>query len=272
MSYERHDLLTALVRRLKIQSFENFEVIIVDQSSEPWPDRESDYGIDVLYVHADVKGAVNARNKGVFYARGEIIAFIDDDCEPEPSWLERAAHHFSESNIVGIEGFIRTDRRYDPEYRTVTNDNFTGIGFMTANLFLRREVFNRIGGFDGAFDHPHFREDTDLAWRALEYGEIPYFEDVVVYHPPHRRSAERESHSARVRFFEKDPLLLKKHPHRYRQLFLAEGHWQNTEGFWENFIRGCKKYDATITEWCLRYFANNAMRKVLAAQGIQEEE
>lgn len=61
-------------------------------------------------------------------------------------------------------------------------------------------------------------------------------------------------------------------PHRYRQLFLAEGHWQYTEVFWDKFIRGCRKYDATITEWCLRYFAKNAMQKALAGQGIQEEE
>jgi glycosyltransferase involved in cell wall biosynthesis/GT2 family glycosyltransferase len=262
-SYERHDLLCALLERLEAQTFKDFEVVIVDQSPDRWPESDSDWDVDVLYIHSDVRGAVNARNKGVFYSRGDVIAFIDDDCLPEPQWLERAAYCLRRQDIIGIEGFIKTDRRYDPNYRTVTNEGFAGLGFMTANLFLRTDIFNRIGGFDGRFDHPHFREDTDLAWRALEYGTIPFLEDVAVYHPPHRRSKGRESHAARVKFFEKDPLLLQKHPRRYKQLFLAEGHWQHTEGFWENFFRGGEKYGVDVPEWCLSYFSRYARGKVM---------
>ena len=52
------------------------------------------------------------------------------------------------------------------------------------------------------------------------------------------RTVEREALSERVRFFEKDALLLKKHPDRYRTLFLKEAHYLNTEGFHEHFRRG----------------------------------
>ena len=82
-----------------------------------------------------------------------------------------------------------SDRAHDPRFRPVTNVGFEGIGFMTANLFLRRETFAAIDGFDGQFDQPHFREDTDLGWRALEHGAIPFARDVRVYHPPQPRAS-----------------------------------------------------------------------------------
>ena len=53
----------------------------------------------------------------------------------------------------------------------------------------------------------------------------------------------------RVRFFEKDALLLKKHPDRYRTLFLKEAHYLNTEGFHEHFRRGAVKYGVQIDEF-----------------------
>jgi len=63
------------------------------------------------------------------------------------------------------------------------------------------------------FDNPHFREDTDFAWRLLNHGKIPYARDVIVYHPPHPRNIKRESLEERAKFFEKDALLAKKHPY-----------------------------------------------------------
>jgi GT2 family glycosyltransferase/2-polyprenyl-3-methyl-5-hydroxy-6-metoxy-1,4-benzoquinol methylase len=241
-SYNRHINLRDLMNALSLQTNRDFEVIIVDQSENRWPDAEYDFGFDVFYIHTDIRGTAKARNTAAFYARGSVLAFTDDDCIPEPAWLDKAMVCFVEQkNIIGIEGYIKSDKLNDPEYRPVTNEGLTGIGFMTANLFLKAGVFNRINGFDERFDTP-FREDTDLAWRAQEYGEIPFRADVIVFHPPHPRKIERESLIARSKLFEKDALLLKKHPKKYMELFLLENHWKNTEGFWDNFLRGAKKY------------------------------
>jgi GT2 family glycosyltransferase len=198
-----------------------------------------------------VKGAINARNTGALHARGEIIAFTDDDCLPWEDWLAAARPYFDDDQTVGVEGLIVSDKRNDPNFRTVTNEGFEGQGFMTANLFIRRAAFNALEGFDYQFDDPHFREDTDLGWRALELGPIPFARDVRVYHPPHPRQIERESALERARYFEKDPLLLRKHPERYRALFLSEAHYCHTEGFWENFLRGAEKYGVEVDEFFL---------------------
>jgi len=245
-SYDRHDHLDALMPCLSAQTERDFEVIVVDQSPDPWPSRDADFGLTLHYFHTLVKGAARARNTGAFLASGEIIAFTDDDCRPLPDWLAQARACFSDNKVVGVEGLIESDHLDDPNYRPVTNVGFEGIGFMTANLLVRSGDFQAIGGFDLAFDRPHFREDTDLGWRLQERGEVPFGRDVRVFHPAQPRGIERESAHARAHFFEKDALLYAKHPERYRRLFEAEGHWRKTPGFWEHFRRGGAKYGVDL--------------------------
>jgi glycosyltransferase involved in cell wall biosynthesis/GT2 family glycosyltransferase len=245
-TYERQDRLPEMLACLEAQSLRNFEVVLVDQSAAPWDGAGRFPGLDLVYIHTDVKGAVKARNTAAFHARGRVLAFTDDDCQPLPDWLENAARYFHDPQVIGVEGLILSDKRDDPDFRAVTNQGFEGIGFMTANLFLRRETFLSIDGFDERFDNPHFREDTDLGWRALERGKIPFGHDVRVYHPPQPRSVEREGHAHRNRFFEKDALLFQKHPDRYRELFLQEAHYRHTPGFRDHFLRGAEKYSVEI--------------------------
>lgn len=234
-----HRLLEALAR----QSFPDFEVVIVDQSETLTPVRDSlKSKLRLRVIHTSIKGAVVARNWGIQEARGAVLAFTDDDCVPSRDWLERAAEHFDRSSIAGLEGRIWTSKQGHPRYRTVTNVGFEGFGFMTANLFLRKVLVEKAGGFDERFDHPHFREDTDLAWRVLEFGEIPYATDVAVYHPPHPVRLKRESPEERAKMFVQDSLLFAEHPERYPRLFFAEAHYRKTEGFWTYFLEGIKRH------------------------------
>jgi GT2 family glycosyltransferase len=259
-TYERHQDVEALLDCLSAQTFRNFEVILVDQSEKPWK-RDRTPSFDLMYVHTDVKGAGNARNAGAFYSRGDMLAFTDDDCRPDADWLENGLRYFQDPTVAGVEGLIVSDRAHDERYRAVTNVGFEGIGFMTANLWLRRNVFLAVGGFDAQFDPFPFREDTDLAWRALEHGTIPFGADVCVYHPPQPRTIEREALTARVRFFENDALLLKKHPERYRTLFVRERHYAQTPGFFDHFQRGALKHGVEIDDF---YLSHRARRQGLS--------
>lgn len=253
-TYERHSKLDRLMAKLAAQWERDFEVIVIDQSRERWPKSDADHGFPLLYVHSEIKGAVLARNLGGFLARGTVIAYTDDDCEPQPDWLSNARSWFHAPAVVGVEGIIRSDHLNDPDWRPVTNAGCRGLGFMTANLMVRNAVFQQLNGFDVAFDRPHFREDTDFGWRMLKLGSVPFAVDVEVFHPAQPRNIERESHAARAVFFEKDALLLKKHPKKYQELFLIEAHYANTRGFWENFRRGLTIYDVGEPTW-LKTFA-----------------
>lgn len=255
-TYERHAKLDSLMTKLAVQWERDFEVIVVDQSRERWPNADTDYDFPLRYVHSEVKGAVPARNLGGFLARGDVIAYTDDDCEPQPDWLSNARPWFQSPEVVGLEGIIRSDHLDDPEWRPVSNVGCQSLGFMTANLMARNAVFQQLNGFDVAFDRPHFREDTDFGWRMQTLGQVPFAADVEVFHPAQPRSLERESHETRAVFFEKDALLLKKHPGKYQELFLVEAHYANTQGFWENFRRGLTMYDVSEPIW-LKPFASH---------------
>lgn len=254
-SYERHDQLNALMQSLADQVEKDFEVVVVDQSDKAWPNAEDSFGFPLAYYHSPVKGAVRARNHGATIAQGQIIAFVDDDCLPEKDWLLNARGYFEDANVVGVEGAIYSDHLADPDWRPVTNEGFEGLGFMTANLFIRSDAFQFIGGFDLDFDRPHFREDTDLGWRLQVLGAVPYASDVKVFHPAQSRSLDRESQQERVKFFQKDALLCSKHPVRYEQLFKTERHYQKTPGFLFWLAYGFDKYRITPPDWLLPYLS-----------------
>ena len=248
-TYERHGHLAVLADALKRQEEKNFEVVVVDQSAQPWGGAGLESGLDLLYIHTEVRGAVIARNLGAFLARGDVLAFTDDDCTPDPGWLLNSRPYFDRPEVVGVEGYIRSAGLGDPNYRSVTNEGLAGLGFKTANLLVRADAFQLVGGFDTRFDQPHFREDTDLGWRLQELGDIPFSREASVYHPPHARSAHRESVAARVRFFEKDGLLLRKHPEKYRQLFASEEQWLYFRDFSRYFFSGLVKYRVPVPDY-----------------------
>lgn len=250
-TYERHEKLEQLISALSLQLERNFEVIIIDQSQNIWHKKSllQSTGFPSKYFHTPVKGAVRARNTGGLFARGNVIAFIDDDCLPTEEWLLNANKYFLDNSVVGIEGVIYSDHLDSPDWRPVTNVGFEGIGFMTANLFVRRDIFEILNGFDLIFDNPHFREDTDFGWRMLDKGKVPYAADVSVFHPAQPRNLERESTAERNKFFVNDALLFKKHPDRYRDLFLKENHYRKTIGFISEFVRGFQLNNIQLPEW-----------------------
>lgn len=250
-TYDRHLQLEKLLHSLQDQVERDFEVIIVDQSDFRYAGADNIYGYPATYYHTPVRGAVRARNTGAMIAQGQIIAFLDDDCLPAVDWLLNARAYFDNPETVGVEGLIHSDHLSDPDWRPVTNIDFEGIGFMTANLLVRSSIFQYLGGFDLQFDHPHFREDTDLGWRMQEIGEVPYANNVKVFHPAHSRMSERESAASREKFFQKDALLYSKHPEKYRRLFMLERHYQNTPGFSQNLLLGFSALDVPPPEWML---------------------
>ena len=220
-TYNRPQNLLALLDALAEQTFPDFEVVVVDQSQPPVQvPQKFRSKLSINLIHSQERGPALARNKGIRAAIGEVVAFTDDDCVPRPDWLERAARHFDRMSIAGLEGRVESRKLGNPRYRTVSNTGFEGIGFMTANMFYRRDLLKEVGGFDERFKLA-FREDSDLAWRIMEYGEIPHASNAVVFHPPHRVKLERESPAERARMFSADPLLFAKHPQRYIESAVA---------------------------------------------------
>jgi len=139
-------------------------------SIEVIDDSETDYGPGI------------SRNIGWNKGSGRYVAFIDDDCLAERDWIESLQRVFSENDIGGIEGGITTTDENGETIDFNPPNRFRWNRFKTANLAVRRDVLEKIGGFDKRY-YLH-REDTDLAWRVIDAGfKMVWAPQCRVHHP-----------------------------------------------------------------------------------------
>ncbi|MEM7164863.1 MAG: glycosyltransferase [Planctomycetota bacterium] len=168
------------------------EVLVVDNASrDPAARVVAEYPF-ARALNAPESGSYAARNRGIEAARGELIAFTDADCIPERSWLARGSSAVGETGLVA--GRVRVfasaaDAAGTPDpiesYELATafpQQQYVRAGYgVTANLFVRRELFAAVGTFDA-----QLLSGGDLEWgqRARAQGvRVQYCADAVVAHP-----------------------------------------------------------------------------------------
>ncbi len=235
-TYKRPDLLARCLDALLAQDFDaqDYEILIADDADFTATQQQVTLiaekarlqGQTVRYIpvpSACSHGPAAARNAGWREARGEIIAFTDDDCIPQTQWLAAgvaamvdgvagAAGHL----IVPLEG-IPTDYEYNAA-QLGKND------FVTANCFYRRDALLEVGGFDECFTSA-WREDTDLVFTLLARGaKFTTAQDAVVIHPVRPAQWGISIRQQRKSMF--NALLYKKHPALYRQKIQAAPPWR----------------------------------------------
>jgi GT2 family glycosyltransferase len=219
-TYNRADHLAVVLAALREQTLDRdaFEVIVVDNGSSQSSTQavlSDELGRRVLRLrtvrHETTRGPAGGRNSGWRIARAPLVAFTDDDCVPDPSWLARALEVCAAHPGAIVQG--RTEPVRDGVgllARTVTVRKL-GPQYETCNIVYPRPLLEQLGGFDETFGMVPAGEDTDLAWRALEAGAGSMFApDAVVFHAVHElgplgalREAARWSDA---------PRLFKRHP------------------------------------------------------------
>ena len=194
---DRATLLEDLLTSLTAQTYRDFEVIVVDDSSRDdsavVADHAAARGEPVRVIRLDrAGGAVAARVAGVAAAEGEILAFTDSDCRPEPEWLSALVGAIDGGADV-VQGLTRPARPAGPLERTVASHGDDGL-YATCNVAYRRAAFDAAGGFDRAaeqvlgFRSGHrarglgFGEDSLLGWRVRRKGTAAFEPSAVVLH------------------------------------------------------------------------------------------
>jgi GT2 family glycosyltransferase len=165
------EVLPRLLDALAAQTTEH-ELVVVDAgSTDATAAIARSAGARV--VSAPQRNRSLARNLGVAAASGEVIAFTDTDCVPAPGWASALARCLESAPLAAGPVHIRARpepnmaERFDLLWR-YPQERYVAAGVATsANLGIRREAFDAVGGYDQRFHHG---EDTDLCLRAADAG------------------------------------------------------------------------------------------------------
>lgn len=183
------DTLDALARQ---EGAEEHEVLVVDNgSSDGTPDRVAAHPVAPRVLHEPARGPYAARNLGLHESTGEVIAFTDADCLPDPRWLRAGADALAAGADLAGGAIVQEPtgprpslwERYDRATYLRQEDYVRDQRFAaTANLFVRRAVFDAVGAF-----RPELvaSGDLELGWRACDAGfRLVYAPDARVRHRP----------------------------------------------------------------------------------------
>lgn len=192
------------------------EIIVVDDGSTDGT-RGIAESFAVRYVHQENAGPAAARNHGARVAQGEIVAFTDSDCVPEPDWVDALVSGF-EDGVVAVGGGYDIANGSSPLARMVHEEivmRHAGfdreVDFLGSfNVAYRRSAFEAVGGFDESFRIAS-GEDNDLAYRLSDAGgTLRFVADAKVahYHPtrlwPYLRTQGRHGYW-RMKLYAKHP-------------------------------------------------------------------
>jgi cellulose synthase/poly-beta-1,6-N-acetylglucosamine synthase-like glycosyltransferase len=151
-------------------------------------------------------GAAAARNAGVRESSGDILAFLDADCIPDPAWLAQGVKTLRRRRGAVIAGRIR--RTEKPFNWVSLYDSLTYLqqefyvrycrACVTANIITERDTFERIGPFDERFTEAAC-EDWEWSTRATSKGiQLLYEASAVVLHPHLRNFRQLRSKAERI--------------------------------------------------------------------------
>ncbi len=221
-TYNGARTLEVCLESLSRLNYPDYEVILVDDGS-------SDRTPDIAKAHPSVRyhrqtnqGLSAARNTGIRVAKGEIIAFTDDDCRADEDWLYYLVDGLLRSDFVGIGGpnFLPPEDSWvaaavavapgGPAHVMLTDREAEHIP--GCNMAFYKWALETIGGFD-----PIFRtagDDVDVCWRLQEnHFKIGFSPAAFVWH--YRRSTVAAYRRQQIGYGEAEALLIGKHPEHF---------------------------------------------------------
>ena len=185
------------------------EIIVIDNNScDSTPQVVTTFS-RVRYFQEPIQGLSHARNKGLAEARGEIVAFIDDDAEAAPDWLEALLQVYDSNPDVYAAGGKSLPIWESEKPEWITQEHFRSLSLIEwgetarplswperiigVNCSFRKTVFREIGMFDTQLGRLGSillgSEDTEIQRRIHEIGKLVYYTPsaVVFHHVPAER-------------------------------------------------------------------------------------
>lgn len=215
VSRGRPDSLTWCLRGVMGLRYPAVEVVVVTDPEGAAAVKAAGQDEAIRLIAFDEANISAARNAGIAQAAGEIIAFIDDDAVPEPTWLDHLVEPFEAPEVAAVGGFVRgrngisfqwKARQVDHAGRArplaVDEARFSrpqpdpGHAVKTegTNMAVRRGVLAEMGGFDPAYRF--YLDETDLNLRLAAAGHVTAIAPLAQVHHAYAASERRGSDRA----------------------------------------------------------------------------
>jgi GT2 family glycosyltransferase len=196
-TFGRPEEVTELLNSLINQENKQFEVILADGSLDDSVKLIADQfkgRLNLKHLYEKGLGISESKNWGVKNASGDVIVFFDSDCVIPPQYFETVDIYLAQDKLDAYGGPDKADTSFNPQQKAISyamTSFFTTGGIRgkkkhvgqyqprSFNMGIRREVFNKLGGFSGL----KVSEDIDLSIRLAKNGyKTGLIEDAYVYH------------------------------------------------------------------------------------------
>ena len=204
-TYNRAELVRGALQslmQLRLPEVGGVEILVIDNASTDHTSSvlagivEGAPRIETRYVLEDRQGVAHARNRGIAEARGEWLAFFDDDQIADVDWLVQLLAAADDRQTLCVGGSVKLllpdgyDEPLSSVCRVLLSESPAGSGACpyrgsrtpgTGNLLVRRTLVSTLGGFDTGATMGG--EDTDLFRRIRAEGVVAWYEPrAVIYH------------------------------------------------------------------------------------------
>lgn len=166
-----------------------------------------------------------SRMIGASVSKGNIIAFLDDDCIPQNNWLNEIQNKINSTDIIygkrianntpnlnhrEIKYRLRSGKYVEKKIKYFTSTNLNSMYLISGqNMAIKRELFG-IFGFDNKFDKMGC-EDIDFQFNVVEAGFIALYNPNMIVKHIHKHSAMIYFNKA-IKYGMAEKLLETKHP------------------------------------------------------------
>jgi len=239
-AYNAERTMDACLESLRTLNYPDYEVIVVndgskDRTLEISERHKAVYDADpagprMLIISQENKGLSIARNVGAQAASGEIVAYTDSDCVPDPDWLAFLVYKFVRSGFVAVGGpnFPPPEPHLVPAAVAASPGGPTHVllndevaeHIPGCNMAFTRKALEEIGGFEPVFAAAG--DDVDLCWRLQNRGyPIGFSPAATVWH--YRRNTVKAYLKQQMGYGKAEALLYFKHPYRFN--LLGQSRW-----------------------------------------------